>query len=309
MTDESDKNKFDANVKLDKKQSIEVKQSGKGTFYIKSGFVVLESESFMAGAEITGDNTDLKFSIGLAANIDEAVEYAIEYLISRGHLSLDTDFWIDNFNLVLKDVFDQKLEANSPQYFLKKAVEEKKILIDGFNGEIEIPNPFTNALIIFSELEKILCENQKILTAEWYTTKILLEYANKKAIRNEFLIGTLWEQLRVKVNYEEQFKKQEATNERLKLQSSQATEILVEKSRKWKQHALKEARKIIKEEPWMMGRWSELANSILDEIEACTANSTLREIYRGKTSKSKPLGSNLIGTQTISKYLSNELRH
>ena len=65
----------------------------------------------------------------------------------------------------------------------------------------------------------------------------------------------------------------------------------------------------MKDEPWKNGRWSDLANAVLDVVELTGAYSDLRESYKGKLTKGKPKGSSLISTETVAKFLSKELKN
>lgn len=306
--DEGNEEKLKSNINLQDKSEIQIFHGGNGSMLIDAGLVVLESKVNLAGVRLSNDKAESRFSYGLSADISEAIEHSIEFLILKGHLSIDTDYWIEDEVLHLIDLFNLEPTKDSIHCKLKLAVEEKSAIVAEFRDEIEVRDPLTDGVVIFSELERLLCDDGLLLTDEWYTTRILREYCCDLARRNLFLIGILWEQLRVKIGFGEQFEKQEMNRERLKNLSPLATEALVEKSNKWKQHALSEARKILKQQPWMYGNWSELANTILDEVESTNANSELRGFYRGKASKLKPKGSDLIGTETVSKFLSNKLK-
>ena len=296
--DESKMSKIESVIALSQFDSHSILQDGLATL-----------ESITSGGSFNDGERDARFSYSLSANLHEAIEFSVETLVSLGHLSIEIDYWIDTPNkLVLNDPFDDQIDQGSKQFTLHNKLLELKELYSNFDDILPSNDPLKSPYVIFLELEKLLCDNGEILTVDWYLARILREFCKKPDEENLFLIGNLWEQLRVKVAHQDEFKKQKQNIDRLKDQSELATKALKEKSERWKKHASLEARRILKDEPWKNGRWSELANAVLDVVELTGAYSELRECYKGKLTKGKPKGSSLISTETVAKFLSKELK-
>lgn len=184
---------------------------------LQDGLVTLESVS---SANDFGDGKHASFSYSLSANLVEAAEFSVEMLVRLGHFSVDTDYWIENQQkLFLVDMFDEEPDTTSPQHLLKQQLNEVKKLYDAFEGTPHVGSPFDSSYTIFLELEKLLCDDGNLLSTDWYLARILREFCKPPGGSNQFLIGVLWEQLRVKVAYQDQFKKDLAEKERLRGQS------------------------------------------------------------------------------------------
>lgn len=303
------KDKYDRNIDLTDKREVEVDRSENGLLTIRYGTSALHAkaaDSTLHGARNQDAKpSDFGLSNTIQAEIEDAVDACFESLIELGYLSLDSDYWIEGNELKIRDVFDFHFYSESGRQFeIRSAVMNVKALVDEFEGELDIADPFSNGTIVFGEILKNICESGNFLSEDWYFAKILEEYSRNSQIRNVFLIGVLWEQLRVKRGYENDFLNKEKSERRLKSISRKGTKEIQRLSNEWKSDAKRQGVEMLKEEPWLRGRWSEFANGILDYAD--NSSEEIRAMYKGKQSKQKPKGSELLSTETIAKFLSKE---
>ncbi len=278
-------------------------------------------KSFDAGAfvslkiipwtEITNPETSAlrpRFSFTVASDVGTAADYAAEGLISLGYFSEDAEIWLENGKtLRVRDLFDAPETSQPRQQALFRRLSAKQEQHEKF-GEIEsVPNAFESPYTILSEVEKMIYDDGGIFTAGWYWARILRELSTPPGVADMFLIGILSEQVRIKLTHGDQFKNFAQRNDDLKTRSKAGTKAIVEKASAWQRHALETSRIAQAQMPWLRGRWSQLAAAVLDAVEGEDGDEVIRESYRGKQSKNKPDGSDLIAQETIARYLSKNL--
>lgn len=205
-------------------------------------------------------------------------------------------------------IFDNHNDVHSNQNEIRRFVAEQQERLDQFADQYDLTPAEENTHVIFCEIERVLCEEGKLFSPVWYATRIIREFTSVPTLRSDFLTGLLWEQMRVKISYESDLKKQQDQVERLQNQSAEATKSLVERSDNWKRHCELSAQEILAEKPHKYGQWSELAGQILSEVESLSSKSEIKQAYVGKRSKNKPAGTDLIEVSTVAKFLSQSLK-